>query len=314
MSDWIQVDILTNTEGIEPVASILLNMGLGYAVQDSNDFDAFLEGKNGHWDYIDEEVMKLKDAPTIVTAYLPNKKQGVDQLAVITRELDRLKKWSYDGEWGELTYTLEGLKEEDWATAWKQYFHPVKITDRIVICPTWEDYDRAGDEIVISLDPGMAFGTGTHETTKLCLETLDDIIKGGENVLDIGSGSGILSIASVMLGAKDSLGVDIDQVAMETGVKNAEQNNVSDKSKFIQGNFVDKVSGEYDIIFANIVADAIIGISKDVNTLLKQDGYYITSGIIDERSDEVESAINEAGFSVKEKREDNGWVAFVATK
>ena len=312
MSDWIQVDITTTTAGIEPVAAVLLDLGLGYSVQDSADFESFLEGKQGHWDYIDDELMKLREAPTVITVYLADKKQGVDQLAAITRELDRLRFIAYDNEWGELSYKLSGVNEEDWASNWKNYYHPIKISQRLTICPEWQEYDKAEDETVVLMNPGMAFGTGSHESTRLCLEFLDEIIKGGETVLDVGCGSGILSVAAILLGAKCGIGSDIDQVAVETAIENSRLNEVADRVSYQKGSFAQGVVGRFDIIFANIVASAIISFSPEVKGLLAQGGHFICSGIIDDRADEVKTALEAAGLEIVAAREDKGWVAYLA--
>lgn len=309
MGQWIQVDISTTTEGIEPVAAVLLEMNLGYVVQDAADFESFLEGKNGHWDYIEDDLMKLQHAPTIVTVYLTDKEQGVHQLAVLTRELDRLKFLADQDAWGALTYTLQGVEEEEWATAWKQYYHPVHITERLTISPQWIDYPQKPGEVVVQMDPGMAFGTGTHESTKLCLEFLDEMIQGGEEVLDIGAGSGILSIAALLLGAKKALGIDIDQVAVETAQENAKINQQEDHVQYLQGSFVDHVTGQYDMIFANIVADAVKTVSEEIPSLLRPGGSFIASGIIDERGDEVAAYLETQGLRVVERKEENGWVS-----
>lgn len=309
MSQWIQVDIYTSSQGIEPVAAVLLEMGLSYAVQDSKDFRSFLTGRDSRWDYIDEKLMELKDAPTIVTVYLANNEQGVAQLAEITRELDRLKFLSDNGNWGDLTYTLQGIAEEQWETSWKQYYNPLKISPRLTIVPVWIKYDREPDETIMLMDPGMTFGTGTHETTKLCLEFLSDTIYGGEKVLDIGTGSGILSIVAALLGADRVTAIDIDQVAVETAGKNAKMNDVENKIEFIQGDLADKVNGKYNVIVANIVANAIIKLAPDIPSLLEKDGIFVASGIIDDRADETIKAIENSGLKVTSVKEDNGWVA-----
>lgn len=314
MGDWIKVDINTTTEGIEPVAAILLELGLGYVVQDSTDFKNFIEKKEIYWDYIDEEVMKLTDAPTIVTVYLSDKEQGENQLAYIKKELENLKTMDTSSSWGSLDYTLDGVKEEDWATSWKAFYHPVEISPRLIICPQWEDCTPKDGQTLVTMDPGMAFGTGTHESTKLCLELLDEIIKGGETVLDVGCGSGILSISAVSMGSKNAIGSDIDQVAVETAQENAKVNGVADKAVYHVGSFAQGVEGKFDIIFANIVADAIIKFGPNVKELLTDDGYFICSGIIDDRAGEVKRKLMEAGLMIVTAKEERGWVAFLAQK
>ncbi|MFV0402047.1 MAG: 50S ribosomal protein L11 methyltransferase [Oscillospiraceae bacterium] len=306
---WMQVDIATTTEGIEPVAALLLQMNLGYSVTDAADFEEFLEGKSGHWDYIDDEVMKLRDAPTVVAAYLADGEQGKAQLDTLRDGLERLRGLDEANQWGPLTFELSSVKEEDWATSWKQYYHPVKIGERLVICPTWEEYEPSEDEVVVRMDPGMAFGTGTHESTKLCLELLQDIADTGKRVLDVGCGSGILAISAVKLGAYDALGVDIDQVSVEVARGNAAENGLEKQVTFRQGSLADGVTGRYDIVFANIVADIILRLLPDISRLLAPGGSLIASGIIDERFEDVADGVREAGLRVVERRDDNGWVA-----
>ena len=212
----------------------------------------------------------------------------------------------------EIEYTLSctGVKQEDWENGWKAYYHPLDIGNRLAICPSWETYDT--DRIVMKLDPGMAFGTGTHQTTSLCLTALDRIIKGGERVLDIGTGSGILAIGSLLLGASTADGVDIDAMCVRTAGENASINKVSENFNVKIGDLSDQATGQYDIVIANIVANAIIMLSENVPALLKQDGVYITSGIIDTREHDVVKAIEGTGLVITDINRDNGWVCIEA--
>lgn len=206
---------------------------------------------------------------------------------------------------------IEYVNQEDWETGWKKYYHPMDIGKNLAICPSWEDYKT--DRKVLKLDPGMAFGTGTHETTYLCLEVLDREIKGGERVLDVGTGSGILGIGSILLGATDVEGVDIDPTAVKVARENAEMNGVSDKFKIKVGDLAEQASGKYDIVVANIVANAVMMLSEVVPQFLADDGLYITSGIIDTRKDEVVACLEKLGFKIRTIHEKNGWVCIEAT-
>ena len=313
-NDWTQVDILTSTAGIEPLGASLMGLGInGFSIQDAADFESFLAGKQGHWDYIDDDLMKLREAPTVVSVYLANNQQGNEILAAVRSELDRLRGLDPAGDWGKLTFTLKGVREEDWATAWKKYYHPVKIGQKLVVCPSWEKYIPEPSETVLLLDPGMAFGTGTHTTTRLCLLMAEELVQGGERVLDIGCGSGILSVASVLLGASHASGVDIDSVAVRVAGENAALNGVSSKTEYLCSNLAESAKGRYDIIFANIVADAIISLLPDVPPLLTASGSFILSGIIDTREHDVLDAVEKTGLAISGRMEDGGWVALRCT-
>ena len=208
-------------------------------------------------------------------------------------------------------YKLEtsGIEQEDWQNAWKKYYHAMDIGQHLAIVPGWETYDT--DRIVITMDPGMAFGTGTHETTSLCLETLDSMVKGGERVLDIGTGSGILAIAALKLGAAEAEGVDIDPMCVRTAGENAERNGVAEHFTVLVGDLSDKASGKYNIITANIVAAAILSLAPHVPVLMAPGARFIASGIIDTRKDEVLAGLRAAGLEPVEIKEKRGWVCVI---
>lgn len=307
--DWTQIDIFTTTAGIEPVGAALLELNVGgYQVQDAADFEQFLQGKTGRWDYIDESLMKLRDTETTLTIYLAGNEQGTEQLAALKQALDRLRNADTLREWGRLEYALTGVREEDWSNAWKQYYRPTKVGERLVVCPSWEQYKPKPCETVVMLDPGMAFGTGGHDSTRLCMRLLESFLPDTARVLDLGCGSGILAVAALLLGAREATGVDIDEVAVRVAKENAALNAVAGKCSFFCGNLGDKVSGQYDLIFANIVADVIISFLPDVQRLLAPGGVFITSGIIDTREPDVQAALPAAGLSVRQRLESGGWV------
>lgn len=309
--DWTQIDIFTTTEGIEPVGAALLELNIGgYTVQDAEDFAQFLEGKSGHWDYIDDELMQLRDTETKLTIYLADGVQAAQQFASLKQALAHLKECDTGQRWGRLTYEETRVREEDWANAWKAYYAPMHITERLVICPSWESYSGSPGETVIRLDPGMAFGTGGHDSTRLCLQLLASYLPAQANVLDMGCGSGILSVAALMLGAERATGVDIDEVAVRVAKENAEINGVAEKAQFFCGNLADRVdkSSRYQLIFANIVADVILSFLPDMQNLLDEDGVFITSGIIDTREQDVQSALQASGFTVIQRLESGGWI------
>lgn len=306
---WTKLDIYTTTSGAEAVGASLLNLGInGFQVQDAHDFEDFLEHKGAYWDYYDDELLKLKDAETVVTVYLSGNEQGVENLALIRQELDRLKSMDTESEWGRLECELSGVREEDWAFGWKKYYHPSKVGEKLVLCPTWEEYEPCGDEVVIKLDPGMAFGTGTHESTRLCIRLMEKHVTQSTKVLDLGSGSGILAISAVLLGAASAQGIDIDETSVVVATENARQNNVSPKCEFIKDDLSNRINGSYDLVFANIVADVIIEYVHHIKGNLDQNGVAILSGIIDTREQDVLDALNSAGLAVLERQTEGGWV------
>ena len=213
-----------------------------------------------------------------------------------------------------IAYTVEteGVEQEDWQNGWRKYYHPMEIGQRLAVVPSWQEYDT--DRVKLILDPGLAFGTGGHETTSLCLEALDERVKGGERVLDIGTGSGILAIAALKLGAASAEGVDIDPVAVRTAGENAALNGTADKLTVLVGDLSDKASGTYDIITANIVANAILSLAPAVPGLMAEDAVFIASGIIDSRKDEVIAGLEKAGLTVQEVKEKRGWECIVCKK
>ena len=308
---WTQAEIETTTAGIEPVGAVLLELGLGgYMVQDAADFEEFLQGKQGRWDYIDDDLIKLRDAPTVLTAYIAQNAQGAETLNALRQELLRLKTIDTDNNWGLLSLELTGLNEADWENAWKRYYKPTKVGKRLVVCPSWEEYTPIANEVVMRLDPGMAFGSGTHETTRLCLAALDEYNPVGRDVLDVGCGSGILSVGAMLLGAATAIGVDIDENAVRVAAENAEFNSV--KAQYRCADLTSGVSGQYDIIFANIVADAIRMLSPEIPRFLRNDGVFIASGIIDTREQETAAAIEAAGLKIVQRKEQGGWVCLCA--
>lgn len=315
--NWTEVNIYTTSEGSEPVCGCLLNTGVtGFAIKDPKDFEEFLERKTGNWDYIDEELMGMKDCETCVTVYLPDNSQGADMLAAIRSEMAALKERDANNAFGRLSVELSSVREEDWANNWKQYFKPLTVGEKLVIKPSWEEYPNPGGKTILEIDPASSFGTGQHHTTRLCLELLEKHISGGEKILDIGCGSGILSIAAILLGAGQAAAVDIDQNSVKTAAENAEKNHISGNSyKTFFGNIVtdralcERIGGGFDIITANIVADVLIAMSPIFENFIKKGSILIVSGIITERCDEVIEAIKEHGFTHTGTREKDGWAA-----
>lgn len=315
--EWTEVNIYTASEGIELLCAKLMDIGIkGFVIQDAGDFNEFLENKDGKWDYIDEDLMGLSDCETRITVYLPSNSQGADMLLSIRAMLAELKEADTDGIYGRLEAELSSIREEDWANNWKQYFKPVKIGEKLVIKPSWEEYENDGSRIILEIDPASSFGTGQHHTTRLCLELLEKSLNSGDRILDMGCGSGILSIGAMLLGAESAVAVDIEQNAAETAMENAVKNNISpEKYETFYGNILtdeklaDRIDSKYDVIAANIVADVLIAMKDHFVRYIKKGGILIVSGIIEERMHEVIGALEGVGFSNPEINVKEGWAA-----
>lgn len=286
---------------VEAIATAIA--GGGIYIEDYADLEQQVQ-EIAHIDLIEQELLDKDRNTVIVHLYLAPEENPAEIIELLNSRLIA----------AGVTYTLSvtGIEQEEWETAWKKYYHAMEIGQRLAICPSWEEYQ--GDRTVIRLDPGMAFGTGTHETTSLCLAQLDQLVQGGERVLDIGTGSGILAIAALLLGADSADGVDIDPMCVRTAKENAQMNGVEDRFQVLVGNLSEKVTGTYQIITANIVASAIISLAPCIPALLAEGATFIASGIIDTRRDEVIQAVEQAGLCIKQVKEQNGWVALVCVK
>lgn len=315
--DWTEVNIYTTTEGIDPVCGCLLCIGVtGFVIRDAKDFEDFLNNKTGNWDYIDDDLMNLKECETCVTVYLANNSQGADMLSSIRTEMVALKGRDNENQFGRLAVELSNVREEDWANNWKQYFKPLEVGEKLVIKPSWEKYDGHESRRILEIDPASSFGTGQHNTTQLCLELIEKNIKLGDKMLDLGCGSGILSIAGILLGADSAVAVDIDQNSVKIANENAGKNHIpEDKYTAYCGNVIsdmtlcEKIGGGYDILAANIVADVLIAMSPLFKKFIKKDGVLILSGIICERCNDVLDAMKNNGYTLIEMKEKDGWAA-----
>ena len=304
---WTEISITVDTKDID-VAGDIANMVVPYGIY-IEDYSN-LEGdvmEIAHIDLIEEELLKADRTKGIIHVYVNPHENPLEAVSFIKERLD---------EQGiEYDIKIADCATEDWVNNWKQYFHPMPIGEKLLIRPVWEDEYDAGGRKILHIEPGLAFGTGSHPTTKLCLETLEKYIDESSTVLDIGCGSGILSIASLLLGAESAFGVDIDSLAVKTAMANAEENGFgNDRFNVVQGNLSDKVSGKYNVIVANIVADIIMEFNKEVGKFLDNDGVYITGGIIEAREDEVLMSFIQNGFEVIERFDEKGWLVFVLKK
>ncbi len=321
---WIETNIYTTTDGIEPLCGRLYAVGLnGVQIKDAADFNDFIENETQYWDYIDESLESLKTCETCVTVYLTDDADGRELLSHIRSTVAELQSLDDDGKFGRLEIELSGINEEDWANNWKKYYKPFNLGRKLLIKPEWEQLDQAdvGDKVVLSMNPGHLFGTGTHHSTQLCMIELEKYVRQGDKVLDLGCGSGILSILSLLLGAESAVAVDIDPAAPATAMENLAMNGISpDRYSVLVGNVIDdqslrkKIGGGYDVVVANIVADVIIAMSRTAYEQTRSGGIFITSGIIGPRAEEVKTAVSEAGFSIIDIHDQSDWVCITARK
>ena len=317
-TSWIQAVIYTTAEGIEPVSGRLYQLGInGIEIEDEADFKTFLEENRSAWDYVDEELMQAKACETNIKFYVTADSAGRETIGEVERSLSELSAMDTEGVFGRLALAFSNVDEEDWANNWKQYFKPLSVGEKILILPEWETLEEETDRTVFVINPGMSFGTGSHHTTRLCLERLEKYIKPGMNVLDLGCGSGILSLVALLLGAESATAVDIDPNAAKIAGENAERNGIaSDRYRIFAGNILEDeelvkqlADRQYDLVLANIVADVIIAISPKIPAFLKDDGVYITSGIITDRGAEVLAAYEAQDMKLLNQSQSGDWLA-----
>ncbi len=302
--EWTDIEITVphaHSATAEAIATMVSNGGI--YIEDYSDLEQ-QAWEIAHVDLIEQELLDKPRDIVKVHMYLAPDENPAEILPLFRERLEA----------AGIPYELatHGVEQEDWQNAWKKYYHAMDIGRRLAVVPGWEQYET--DRTVITMDPGMAFGTGTHETTALCLEVLDARVRGGERVLDIGTGSGILAIAALKLGAAAAEGVDIDPMCVRTAGENAARNGVQDRLRVLVGDLSDKASGVYDIITANIVAAAILSLAPHVPALLAPGAVFVASGIIDTRRDEVLAGLRAAGLDPFEVHEKRGWVCIVCRK
>ena len=318
--DWTEIAIYTTREGMEHLCARLTAIGFAsWLAEEENDLEELINSQQKYWDYIDEELASGRRGLNRVKIYVRSG-EAQDAAALVREGMDALRADLPEVDFGSLSIEIQGRNEEEWASAWKQYYKPTPIGKSLLIVPEWEtDYDAGGRTVFLN-NPGMSFGTGSHASTRLCIEALEERIKPGVSLLDLGCGSGILFIIGLLLGAKDAIAVDIDPNAVNIAMRNAELNGVDlSRVSGLSGDLLEdeklleSVSRKrYGMIFANIVADVIMPLCPLVWRLLDAGGVFIASGIIAERAGEVEAAVLSAGMKVLEIQESDGWCRIVA--
>ena len=308
---WLEVAVNTTTDRLDELAGRLINAGMtGLVVEDENEFKQFLEQNRQYWDYVDEQLAQRMQGVSRIKFYVTDDADGKAQLNKYAALLDA-------------EYTVTPLGDNDWAYSWQKYYKPMSVGDRLYIVPEWERGKPVPEgKVPFYLNPGLTFGTGSHASTQLCLGGVEQHTRAGDDVLDLGCGSGILSIAALVLGARQALAVDIDPKAVDVAYENAMLNGIGKDRYTVRAGDVlsdralasELAQTQYDVVLANIVADVIIPLSAQAPGLMKKDGWFICSGIIDTRAQEVEAALVKNGLVVRHRLEKDGWVSLQAQK
>ncbi|PWW26524.1 ribosomal protein L11 methyltransferase [Cytobacillus oceanisediminis] len=309
---WSEISIHTTNEAVEPISNILHEAGAsGVVIEDP--LELVKERKDQFGEIYQLDPQDYPEEGVIVKAYLPVNSFLGETVDEIKEAINNLILFNIDI--GANKVSISEVNEEEWATAWKKYYNPVKISERFTIVPTWEEYTPvSSDELIIELDPGMAFGTGTHPTTVMCIQALERTVKQGDNVVDVGTGSGVLSIAAAMLGAESVKALDLDEVAVNSARLNIKLNKVQHIVDVSQNNLLDGVEQGADVVVANILAEVILRFTDDVASVVKEGGYFIASGIIQQKKQEVRDAIAASGFEIEETIQMEDWVAIVGKR
>lgn len=306
--DWIEVTIITSSEAVEAVSAMLYNTGVeGVSILDPLDL-IFRRDHTTDWDYFDESIIDTKSG-VVIKGYYKKDVHFKEHLEEIKTGVNNLPSFGLDKGIGSVN--AEKVNEEDWENNWKKYYKPLKVGEKIVIKPIWEEYNKNPGEIIVQLDPGMAFGTGSHETTRMCIKALERHVNANSTVFDIGTGSGILAITAAKLGAEKTIGVDLDPVAVDSAKQNILYNDINN-IEILYGDLMEVVKGKANIVIANIMADIIMFLTEQVKAFIIDGGYFISSGIILCKKDEVINKLTECGFTIEEINVEGEWVCIVA--
>ncbi|MHB8171741.1 MAG: 50S ribosomal protein L11 methyltransferase [Thermincolia bacterium] len=307
---WMEISVTVDRDGVEAVSNTFERIGSGgVVIEDPLLVDEYIN--SNRWDYYElPSQPALAENKVLVKGYLPEDRRLPERLEELREQLNNLQQYYLPGCHAEIATST--VAEEDWANSWKVYFKPEKVGQRVVIKPSWEEYQAQKDEIIVELDPGMAFGTGTHHTTAMCIRALEKYLQPGQRVYDVGTGSGVLSITAAKLGAGQVLAIDLDETAVRVAKANVEASGENHRIKVIQGNLLDVVKEPADLVVANIIADTIKVVSPDVLSRLAPGGIFIVSGIIDDRAQDVRTKLLSDGFKIIGEETSGGWVAFVA--
>ncbi|MFH1511948.1 MAG: 50S ribosomal protein L11 methyltransferase [Bacillota bacterium] len=309
---WIETVVHTTTAGSDLVSDLLMRCGaLGTQVMDRKDVAAANQDKNA-WELFDETLVNKMPADVLVKGWFSQEER--QNLNSLDKQLSALKAQSAPMQMGTLSVEISTVADDDWAEGWKRYYKPFRIGRHLIVKPTWEPYRAEDDDLVVEMDPGMAFGTGTHETTNMCMILLEKYVKKGMRVMDIGTGSGILAITAAKLGAEEVLCVDIDPDAVKVAKENIKRNAVQDTTTAAQGDMVRGEAIPCDLAIANIVAGAISVLAEPIKRYLRVGGYFICSGIIREREQDVLDSFQQGDYAVVERLTQNEWVAFCARR
>ena len=317
---WLELTIQTSSAGIDLVAERLTVLGYdSFIIDDQADFDDFLENNKQYWDYVDEDLARRMQGVSQIRLYLEDGPSAMEEVSALRSQMHLLRSQYPKADLGTLEISLANLQDEDWENNWKQYYQPLPIGEKLLVVPQWLTPENPEGRLPVLLDPGMIFGTGAHASTQMCMIALEQAVHGGETVIDLGSGSGILSITALLLGASHATGVDIDPKAEDIARENAAINGLgTDRFTAVTGDVIadnammERLSGEYDLVLANIVADVIIPLSPLVPHFLKADGLFICSGILEQRLDEVKGAIVKAGLEIVSVQMIEDWCQITA--
>lgn len=310
--DWMEAVVHTTTMGADIVSEVLMNAGaVGTAIEDRYDVTSSKKS-DGMWDMIDEDVLKNMAEDVLVKAYFKDDQSAKETLLLVGEKLREIGRLDLGFDIGSLRLEHSSVHEQDWAENWKKYYKPFRAGEHLVIKPSWEPYQEQPGDLVLELDPGMAFGTGTHETTFMCMQQLEKYVRPGCRAIDVGCGSGILALAAAKLGAGDVLAIDLDELAVKVAAENTQKNGLSQTVRVVHGDLLEQREEQADVIVANIIADVICFLCGPAKKHLLPGGVFICSGIIREREDDVQRALAAAGYTVCNRLEKGEWVCLAA--